>query len=212
MIGNTRYSSIVLGSSSPRRKQLISSLGISFRVISPLINEPEPIIDEFPSVYCERMALLKSNSIKHLVSPSECLITSDTVVSLGKNILGKPKDPIEAEYMLKMLRGKTHKVLTSVILFSPFKNKIRKTIKITHVNMRNYSNLEISTYINSGDWMGKAGSYSIQNKDFKLSQDIDGCYTAVVGLPLCDVISMLIKENFNLDEVICSKGLDKSCL
>ena len=212
MIENTRYSSIVLGSSSPRRKQLISSLGISFRVISPLINEPEPIIDEFPSVYCERMALLKSNSIKHLVSPSECLITSDTVVSLGKNILGKPQDPIEAEYMLKTLRGKTHTVLTSVILFAPFKNKIRKTIKITHVNMRNYSNLEISKYINSGDWMGKSGSYSIQNRDFKLSQDIDGWYTAVVGLPLCDVSSMLIKENFNLDEVLCSKGLDKSCL
>ena len=212
MIENTRYSSIILGSSSPRRKQLISRLGISFKVISPLINEPEPIIDEFPSAYCERMALLKLNSIKHLVSPSECLITSDTVVSLGKNILGKPQDSIEAEHMLKMLRGKTHKVLTSVVLFSPFKNKIRRTLKITHVNMRNYSNLEISKYINSGDYMDKAGSYSIQNKDFKLSQDIDGCYTAVVGLPLCDVSSMLIKENFNLDEVICSKGLDKSCL
>lgn len=212
MISNTRYSSIVLGSSSPRRKQIISNLNIPFRVISPLINEPEPIIDELPSAYCERMALLKSNSIKHLILPSECLITSDTVVSLGKSILGKPKDHIEAEYMLKMLRGKTHKVLTSVIFFSPFKNKVRKTIKITHVNMRNYSNFEISEYINSGDCMDKAGSYSIQNEDFKLSQDIHGCYTAVVGLPLCDVSSMLIKENFNLDEVICGKGLDKSCL
>ena len=183
--------SILLGSISPRRHQLIGALGVPVRIIDPIVDEPEPNFNESPSSYCERMALLKFESIKHLLSPSECLVTADTVVSLNDQILGKPKTQLVAEFMLKSL-----------------KNKIQRTVKITNVSMRNYSDLEIDDYINSGDYKDKAGAYSIQNKSYNLSRSFDGCYTSVVGLPLCDVTGMLIKEGFNLPRISCNKGLD----
>ncbi len=202
--------SILLGSISPRRHQLIGALGVPVRIIDPIVDEPEPNFNESPSSYCERMALLKFESIKHLLFPSECLVTADTVVSLNDQILGKPKTQLEAEFMLKSLRNKTHKVSTAVVVSTLFKNKIQRSVKVTNVSMRNYSDLEIDDYINSGDYKDKAGAYSIQNKSFNLSRSFDGCYTSVVGLPLCDVTGMLIKEGFNLPRISCNKGLDSS--
>ena len=202
--------SILLGSISPRRHQLIGALGVPVRIIDPIVDEPEPNCNESASSYCERMALLKFESIKHLLFPSECLVTADTVVSLNDQILGKPKTQLEAEFMLKSLRNKTHKVSTAVVVSTLFKNKIQRSVKVTNVSMRNYSDLEIDDYINSGDYKDKAGAYSIQNKSFNLSRSFDGCYTSVVGLPLCDVTGMLIKEGFNLPRISCNKGLDSS--
>lgn len=200
--------SVLLGSTSPRRRQLIGTLGCSLRVTDPIADEPEPNFNESPSSYCERMALIKFESIKHLLYPSECLVTADTVVSLGDQIFGKPKTPLEAEFMLKSLRNKTHTVSTALVVSSFFKNKIQRTVNVTNVTMRNYSDLEIDDYINSGDYKDKAGAYSIQNKSFNLSRSFDGCYTSVVGLPLCDLSGMLIKEGFNLTTISCNKGLD----
>ena len=77
-------------------------------------------------------------------------------------------------------------------------------------DIKDYSDLEIDDYINSGDYKDKAGAYSIQNKSYNLSRSFDGCYTSVVGLPLCDVTGMLIKEGFNLPRISCNKGLDNS--
>ena len=208
MIKRRLHSSLVLGSSSPRRKQLISSFQIPFRVLDPVLDEPDPYFNELPYIYCERMALLKYESVKHLLTPSEILLTADTVVSLRDEIFGKPKNPFEAEYMLKALRGTFHEVSTAIVLFSPSDNKLQKKICTTNVLMRDYSDLEIADYIDSGDYLDKAGSYSIQNKSFQLYREINGCYTSVVGLPLCDLSSMLIKEKFKVSEIICNEGLD----
>jgi MAF protein len=121
------------------------------------------------------------------------LITADTTVLLGEEILGKPRDEAHARELLLALRGRRHHVITGVAV-SGFINGKRRLLSascITPVLMRAYSEAEIAAYIASGDPMDKAGAYGIQNPAFQPTKRIDGCYFNVVGLPVCVLVDLL---------------------
>ncbi len=190
---------IILASSSPRRKELLSKfLGNNFEVIVPEVNEDEIIIDD-PIERVKLLAFKKAESIANKVD-SGIVIAADTIVVINNEILGKPKSVDEAFRMLKKLSGKKHKVITALALIDVDNN--RKTVEVveTEVYMRKLSEKEIKMYIESGEPLGKAGSYAIQGLGAILIEKINGCFFNVVGLPLTKLYEILNNLDFNLLE------------
>ncbi len=171
----------VLGSQSPRRKELFSAMGYDFEVIVPSVDEifPETIS---PYLVAEYISNLKLNALIPQIEREDFLICADTIVLLENEILGKPKDRIDAEKMLSKLSGKTHEVITGVSIY--FKdNKVDFSEK-TLVSFKVLSQDEISYYLDQGDAFDKAGSYGIQDWIGAIGiERIDGSYTNVMGLP-----------------------------
>ena len=123
----------------------------------------------------------------------QIILAADTTVVDGGDILGKPKDNVEAFAMLTRLRGHTHQVYTGVALLRLSDGLLLKELSVTDVPMRNYSDEEIHAYILTGDPLDKAGAYAIQHPRFKPVASMSGCYAGVMGLPLCHVIRMMRK-------------------
>lgn len=183
----------ILASSSPRRRELIASLGISPQIIKPDIDETQHP-GEMPLEYVLRLSREKAHAAAQQVEPPAAILAADTVVILAADtigiaddgeILGKPIDAADAEAMLKRLRGRAHQVCTAVTLLrldEPPQEWSQLTC--TTVWMRDYSDDEIRAYIATRDPFDKAGSYAIQHKGFRPVEQIDGSYTNVVGLPL----------------------------
>lgn len=198
----------ILASSSPRRRELLGSLGIPFTVIKPDIDETQHP-GEPPLIYVARLSQQKAEAVgtRHVVSDEfdpEVILAADTVVILGADtlgvdehgdILGKPVDANDARDMLRRLRGRVHQVCTAMTLFTPVSGdhggEVITRVTSTNVTMRDYSDAEIDAYIATGDPFDKAGSYAIQHPVFRPVANIDGCYTNVVGLPLCTLKNML---------------------
>ncbi len=178
---------VVLASASPRRRELLSSLGIHFDIQIPDIDEtPRP--NEVPRVFAERLAKEKAEAISS--DADTVLISADTIVVQNKIILGKPKDEEEAQAMLESLSGQVHKVITAVCV----KKGKQETVfsAVTEVEFRILTKNEIDTYIASGDPMDKAGAYAIQGGAAPMIRAINGSYTNVVGLPLCELHETLL--------------------
>ena len=201
---------ILLASTSPRRRELVARLKIPFESCAPSGLEELPYFEEDPSHYADRMSRLKALSTATAVGNNRLVIGSDTVVTMGGAILGKPSDVLEAGSMLRFLRGKTHQVITSVTVVSPDLHKVLTKNSAISVTMRNYSDLEISEYIATGDAMDKAGAYAIQHKGFDPVSRFYGCYTSVVGLPLCILSLQLVEIGFGLHRIPCGSGPDSS--
>jgi septum formation protein len=183
---------LVLASNSPRRKQLLALGNWKFDVAVSNVDESQ-IIDEAPKEYVLRLAQAKAQAIAEKADPESIIIGSDTTVVDGGEILGKPKDEVDTERMLKQLRGRTHQVYTAVAIYNIHDGKMLTELCITDVPMRSYSNDEITTYIRTGDPMDKAGAYAIQHPDFKPVESMHGCYASVMGLPMCHVTRTLQK-------------------
>lgn len=186
---------LVLASSSPRRKELLTKAGFSFRVHASAIPE-ELRLAEDPIAFATRLAREKAEAVYselHMLDlPDDPLIVlgADTiVVSPEKEILGKPKDANDAARMLRLLSGQTHSVVTGVAVVSRDGKEIAS--ELTYVTMSTLSEVEIDTYINTGEPMDKAGAYGIQGYASLWIPRIHGCYLNVVGLPLALVNSML---------------------
>lgn len=187
---------IILASASPRRKELLSILGFDFEVIPASIDE-SIFPDESPSCYAMRMALEKANSIS-LKYPQSYIIGADTVVTIDEKILGKPKDKEEAFYMLNLLSGKKHIVITGFsIINRDLVVNILKYVE-TEVVFKKLNDYEINWYIETGEPFDKAGAYAIQGIGSFMVKSIYGSYTNVVGLPLCELIEELEKLNINV--------------
>ncbi len=199
---------ILLASTSPRRRELVARLKIPFESCAPSGVEELPYSEEDPSRYADRMSRLKALSTATAVGNDRLVIGSDTVVTLGGVILGKPSDVLEAGSMLRFLRGKTHQVITSVTLVSPDMHKVLTKTSAISVTMRNYSDSEIGEYIATGDAMDKAGAYAIQHKGFDPVSRLYGCYTSVVGLPLCILSLQLADIGFDMQRIPCGSGPD----
>jgi septum formation protein len=196
----------ILASSSPRRRELLGSLGIPFTVIKPDIDETQRP-NEPPLVYVARLSQQKAEAVAMMVDngTQQLILSADTVVILGADtlgvdehgdILGKPVDADDARNMLRRLRGRTHQVCTAMTLYMVESQnrpslEYHTRITCTDVTMRAYSDSEIDAYIATGDPFDKAGSYAIQHPVFRPVANIDGCYTNVVGLPLCTLKNML---------------------
>ena len=177
---------IILASSSPRRQQMLSWIIPEFESRPADIDEtPGP--DELPVPYCQRMALGKAlHCVPDAPDPS-FVIGSDTTVYINHRILGKPRDEDDAAEMLKMLNGKEHLVCTAVAMACRRNGRTRvlQTVCETAVRFRDMIREDILDYVASGDPMGKAGAYAIQNRAFHPVESIRGCYAGVMGLPLC---------------------------
>lgn len=179
---------IILASESPRRQQMLSWILQEFDCQPADIDET-PLFGELPVPYCQRMALGKALHCAKNLPEGGFVIGSDTTVYINHQILGKPRDDEHAEEMLKQLNGKEHLVCTAVALGRLQNRKITvlQTVCETVVRFRSMGHQEIMDYIASGDPMGKAGAYAIQNHEFHPVESIRGCYASVMGLPLCHV-------------------------
>jgi len=190
---------LILASSSPRRRELLASLGLTFDIRKPDVDEScRP--DETPFAYVERVGIDKAQAIARQIHDEDALIlAADTIVLAADTIgvtaqgvlLGKPTDADDARAMLRQLRGKMHLVSTSIVFCVVSADnrapRLHTRRSVTRVTMRDYTDAEIDAYIATGDPMDKAGSYAIQHPTFHPVARIDGCYTNVVGLPLCEV-------------------------
>lgn len=181
---------IVLASSSPRRIELIKSIGLEFTQVTPRAKEEQ--VSDDPVETVEMNSFRKAESIMHQF-PDSLIIGSDTVVYLERKILGKPVNDEDAERMLWDLSGKIHHVFTGVtIIDSKTGNRMTRHTK-TSVLFKKLTENSIRNYIKSGEPKDKAGAYGIQGKGRKLIDRIDGSYTNVVGLPIELVSEMLEK-------------------
>ncbi|MBI4008216.1 MAG: septum formation protein Maf [Planctomycetes bacterium] len=193
---------IVLASASPRRKELLKSLGFQFKVIPPKIDEEIPP-NLSPAEIVEYLASLKAKSVASRLkniedSPSfgrAIIIGADTLVLCNGNIIGKPKDREEAIRILTQLSGTRHSVFTGICIIDTVTGKKLQGHRETFVQMRRISKAEIEEYVDSGGSMGKAGAYAIQEDNDKFVEEIEGSFSNVVGLPLDLLQEMLEKLN-----------------
>jgi septum formation protein len=186
---------IVLGSSSPRRQDLLQKVGLSFKVIKPEVEEVHRP-GETPKQYVLRNADEKAAWVLEQASAEGAVIISaDTVVVLGNEILEKPKDEAEAFTMLSSLSGSQHTVVTGVCLASKSKKICFATE--TAVTIKELLPEEIKSYIKSGEPLDKAGGYAAQGIGSYMVKSINGSYANVVGLPIAEVVEVLNSE-FNI--------------
>lgn len=178
---------LILGSGSPRRKELLAVLGIVPDAILPPDIDEDPLKAELPHLYCARIAREKAAAIP--AGPDDIVLCADTTVALGRRIMGKPKDADEARRFLDLLSGRRHRVFTALAV----KRGDRRWERIVEarVKMKSLSPIERDAYIATGDWQGKAGGYSIQGPAGAFIPWISGSYTAIVGLPLAETAQVL---------------------
>ncbi len=185
-------SRIILASKSPRRRYLLQQAGLSFRVIPSNIDETSATISS-PETYVRLLSEAKANDVA-VKYPDKWVIGADTIVLQEDAILGKPRSLAEARAMIKRLSGQTHRVLTGYAICCKAKSRnFSETIK-TDVLFKNLTDDEIEWYIQTKEPFDKAGAYAIQGLGTFLVKSINGSYTNVVGLPVCEVIEFLLKE------------------
>jgi septum formation protein len=175
-------SKIILASSSPRRADLLKTIGVSFELVPSSINE-RPHQDEAPTDYIIRLARAKVIDAARK-RDSGLVIGADTIVVLDGRILGKPRDEDEAVRMLKLLSGRWHAVMTGVALYDAATRREVADYDKTLVRFAQLSDKEIDWYVNTGEPMDKAGSYAIQERGAMFVEEIAGNYHNVVGLPV----------------------------
>jgi septum formation protein len=182
--------SIILASESTRRVDILRSLGISFSIIPPDIDERRHK-DESPRDFALRMSHEKALKVGNYF-PDKWVIGADTVVVYKGKVLGKPKDEQDAFAMLKSLRGRWHRVITGYCILNASKDIMCRDAVETKVFVRGLSDEEILRYIETSEPLGKAGSYAVQGKGGYMVKEIKGSYSNVVGLPICEVAEVLL--------------------
>jgi septum formation protein len=183
---------LILASKSPRRRYLLKQAGLKFSVIPSSFDESSVTLSS-PDVYVRQLAENKARDISEQY-PDSWVIGADTIVFIDGTILGKPGSQAEARTMLKNLSGRTHQVLTGYcICRHRTGSRFSETLK-TDVCFKKLTDREIDWYISSGEPFDKAGAYAIQGIGTFLVKRINGSYTNVVGLPVCEVVEFLINE------------------
>lgn len=177
---------IVLASSSPRRREILSSLGISFDIVSADADESSDITD--PAKLVRELALRKGRATRELLKERNewdsdtLVIAADTVVAIETEILGKPRDAADAKRMLSMLSGTAHHVISGISLL--IDNREITDFDSTSVYFSSMTPEEIDWYVQSGEPMDKAGAYAVQGLASLWIERLEGCYFNVVGLPV----------------------------
>lgn len=177
----------VLASASPRRRDLLAHLGVTFEVQPADVDEDPG--DDTAAEAAERLARRKAAAAA-AHAPGAVVIGSDTIVALDGRLLAKPADAAEARSMLRALRGRTHEVLTGVAVASG--GRLQSACARTEVVMRPYTDEEIEAWIATGEAFDKAGAYAIQDPVFRPVERLDGCECNVIGLPLWTLRSLLV--------------------
>jgi septum formation protein len=185
-------SRIILASTSPRRKELLQSVGIQFEIVAPSSDE-SLLGSENPKVYVLRLASEKALSVSLNLEGDFLVIGADTIVVVDNEILGKPSNEEEARAMLSKISGREHNVLTAFCIAQPKNNVLHSEVVDTKVRVKTLEPQEIQGYIKTGEPMDKAGAYGIQGIGAFMIRGISGSYTNVVGLPIVEVLEALNK-------------------
>ncbi|MCQ6259167.1 nucleoside triphosphate pyrophosphatase [Pseudomonas sp. Q11] len=181
---------LYLASGSPRRRELLAQIGVSFTAVSADIDET-PLDDETPSAYVERLARGKAQAGRRVLAAGVdgCMLGADTAVVLDGRILGKPLDQADAMAMLLSLSGRDHEVLTAIAVLDGQRCETR--VVRSRVSFRAITEQQALAYWNSGEPRDKAGGYGIQGLGAVFVAGLEGSYSAVVGLPLCETSELL---------------------
>jgi septum formation protein len=185
---------IILASSSPRRKELLDQIKVTYKVY-PVDLDEAPLPHETPLNYVQRMAAEKSALCVAQLATETPVLAADTAVILGGVIMGKPKNETEALSMLTQLSGKTHQVYSAISLRG---REHGQAVSITDVTFRRLTKQEIVDYLHSGEPVDKAGSYAIQGMGSIFVESIKGSFSGVVGLPLFETAQLLAKQGIKL--------------
>ena len=187
-----QHNKLILASNSPRRRDLLAQAGLTFSVIPSDVDEQRVTISD-PDDFVRTLAESKATDIseKH---PDSWIIGADTIVCTEQQILGKPDSKEAARDMLRRLSGKTHQVYTGYCICCKSTGRLFTDVVKTDVRFKIISDAEIEWYIQTGEPFDKAGGYGIQGIGSVLVKSINGSYTNVVGLPVCEVMSFLIEE------------------
>jgi septum formation protein len=184
----------ILGSGSPRRRELLAQIGVVADDIRPPDIDETPLKSELPRPYCIRMAHEKVRAVQ--AGADDIVLAADTTVALGRRILGKPQDAGEAAAFLHAMSGRRHRVITAVAVRRGDKDWQKDVV--TAVKMKTLSNDEVNAYLATNDWQGKAGGYGIQGPAGAFIPWIQGSFTAVVGLPLAETANLLLAAGYPL--------------
>ncbi|MBI1386444.1 MAG: Maf-like protein [Rhizobiales bacterium] len=191
---------LVLASASPRRMQLLAQVGIAPDALRPASIDESARKGEAPRSLVKRLAAAKAEVARDQIQDDKELadafvLAADTVVAVGRRVLQKPQFVEQAVAALQLLSGRSHRVYTAVHLITP-DDKVRSRIVETRVRFKRLTPQEIDSYIASREWRDKAGGYAIQGIAGAFVEKLVGSYTNVVGLPVTDIVSMLVGEGF----------------
>ncbi|MGD9861701.1 MAG: nucleoside triphosphate pyrophosphatase [Pseudodonghicola sp.] len=185
---------LILGSGSPRRRDLLAQIHVIPDEIRPPDIDEDPQRDELPRPYCQRIAREKAQAVA--AGPEDIVLCADTTVALGRRILGKPADADEAAGFLRALSGRRHRVITAIAIRRG--DRLWQRDVVSSVRMKRLTEREIAAYVASGDWQGKAGGYGIQGMAGAFIPWIEGSFTGIVGLPLAETAALLQAAGYPL--------------
>ena len=180
---------LVLASASPRRLELLRQIGLIPAAIDPAEIDETPLVGETARRLALRLARAKAQvcAVRH---PDAFVLAADTVVAVGRRLLGKPAGAAEARRMLTLLSGRAHRVLTAVAAQAPG-GRAGARLSETRVQFKRLTEPEIAAYVAAGEWAGKAGGYGVQGRAGAFVVALGGSYTGVVGLPLYEARALL---------------------
>jgi septum formation protein len=189
-------SSLILASASPRRRALLAQLGIPFQVfVSDILEELDSEVDV--ETQAIGLAGRKAYSVASRLTDG-LILGADTIITIDGEMLGKPSDDAAAARTLRRLAGREHRVVTGVALIDAATGSANSTAVTSAVHMRGLTDAEIAAYVMSGEPRDKAGAYAIQGLGRSLIDHFGGCYTTIVGLPLCAVTALLTEAGLGV--------------
>jgi septum formation protein len=183
---------LVLGSGSPRRRELLARARVPFEVLPADIEESRRP-GETPGALAERLAREKALEVARRLGeePARLVLGADTIVVIDDEVLGKPADAEDAVRLLRRLTGRTHRVLTGVAVVATADLSVRSLVVTSRVAMRSATEAEIRRYVAGGEPLDKAGAYAAQGDGRKLIAGIEGSETNVIGLPIDETLALL---------------------
>lgn len=179
----------ILASSSPQRKKLLKTIGITPDDIVPANIDETPKKNEKPKDFALRMSKEKGLSVAKN-NLNSFILSGDTIVAAGRRIIGKPSSKNEAEKILKLLSGRRHRVISAFTLIKPDCSEITKVV-VSRVKFSRLGDKEINEYLDTNEWQGKAGGYAIQGRASAFVPWISGSYTGVMGFPMNEIKNVL---------------------
>ena len=192
---------LVLASASPRRLELLRQIGIVPDHVAPADIDETPLKGELPAGHVVRLAEAKARAVRPR-HPDAFILAADTVVACGRRILPKAEDEAAARACLSLLSGRRHRVYGGVALLTPAGDLAIRRV-VSQVAFKRLSEQEISAYLASGEWRGKAGGYAIQGRAAALISWIAGSYSNVVGLPLYETAQLLAGRGYRVCPAPC---------
>lgn len=180
---------LILGSSSPRRVQLLAQIGIVPDVVQGADIDETPHKAEIPDQYCLRVALEK-NAALVAQFPDDFILTADTTGAVGRRILGKPADRAEAEAMIRLLSGRSHAIHTAVVVRAPGRAPAHR-VCTSKLRIKRLSEPELQEFLDTNDWVDAAGGYKLQQHMSRHVIQINGSPSGIVGLPLYETMQLL---------------------